>query len=131
MTTDEIRALEPNSRRRLEQFRDCFKKSPVFDYFVCYAHGHFRDCEDLLFKVRPVEAYFAPRVNGYMCHDQARRGALAQAVPARKPMGSRAISTKSTQTWQIHKPILRHCKKDCECDDADHAPEAGDEHPRL
>ena len=39
MTTDEIGALEPNARRRLEQFRDCFKKSPVFDYLVCYALG--------------------------------------------------------------------------------------------
>ena len=34
MTTDEIGALEPHARRRLEQFGDCFKKSPVFDYFV-------------------------------------------------------------------------------------------------
>ena len=39
MTTDEIRALEPNARRRLEQFRDCFKKSPVFDYLVSYSLG--------------------------------------------------------------------------------------------
>ena len=39
MTTDEIGALEPNARRRLEQFRDCFKKSPVFDYFVYYSLG--------------------------------------------------------------------------------------------
>jgi SRSO17 transposase len=39
MTTDEIRALEPHARRRLEQFRDCFKKSPVFDYLVSYSLG--------------------------------------------------------------------------------------------
>ena len=39
MTTDEIRALEPNARRRLEQFRDCFKKSPVFDYLVSDSLG--------------------------------------------------------------------------------------------
>ena len=39
MTTDEIGALEPNARRRLGQFRDCFKKSPVFDYFVYYSLG--------------------------------------------------------------------------------------------
>ena len=39
MTTDEIRALEPGARRRLEQFRDCFKKSPVFDHFVYYSLG--------------------------------------------------------------------------------------------
>ena len=39
MTTDEIGALEPKARRRLEQFRDCFKKSPVFDYFVSYSLG--------------------------------------------------------------------------------------------
>jgi len=39
MTTDEIGALEPNARRRLEHFRDCFKKSPVFDYFVYYSLG--------------------------------------------------------------------------------------------
>ncbi len=39
MTTDEIRALEPNARRRLEEFRDCFKKAPVFDYLVSYSLG--------------------------------------------------------------------------------------------
>jgi SRSO17 transposase len=39
MTTDEIRALEPNARRRLEPFRDCFKKAPVFDYLVSYSLG--------------------------------------------------------------------------------------------
>lgn len=39
MTTDEIRALEPSARRRLEQFRDCFKKAPVFDYLVFYSLG--------------------------------------------------------------------------------------------
>lgn len=39
MTTDEIRALEPSARRRLEQFRDCFKKAPVFDYLVSYSLG--------------------------------------------------------------------------------------------
>ncbi len=39
MTTDEIRALEPSARRRLEQFRDCFKKTPVFDYLVSYSLG--------------------------------------------------------------------------------------------
>lgn len=39
MTTDEIRALEPGARRRLERFQDCFKKSPVFEHFVCYSLG--------------------------------------------------------------------------------------------
>ena len=39
MTTDEIRALEPHARLRLEQFRDCFKKSPVFEYLVYYSLG--------------------------------------------------------------------------------------------
>ena len=39
MTTDEIEALEPGARRRLERFRDCFKKSPVFEYFVYYSLG--------------------------------------------------------------------------------------------
>ena len=39
MTTDEIRALEPNARRRLQRFADCFKKAPVFDYFVNYSLG--------------------------------------------------------------------------------------------
>jgi SRSO17 transposase len=39
MTTDEIRALEPNARRRLEGFRDCFKKAPVFDYLISYSLG--------------------------------------------------------------------------------------------
>jgi len=39
MTTDEVRALEPAARRRLEQFRDCFKKAPVFDYLVSYSLG--------------------------------------------------------------------------------------------
>jgi SRSO17 transposase len=39
MTTDEIRALEPNARRRLEPFRDCFRKTPVFDYLVSYSLG--------------------------------------------------------------------------------------------
>ena len=39
MTTDEIGALEPNARRRLQQFADCFKKAPVFNYFVNYSLG--------------------------------------------------------------------------------------------
>jgi SRSO17 transposase len=39
MTTDEIRALEPGARRRLEQFRSCFRKSPVFEYLVSYSLG--------------------------------------------------------------------------------------------
>ena len=39
MTTDEIRALEPNARRRLKQFADCFKRAQVFDYFVNYSLG--------------------------------------------------------------------------------------------
>ncbi|NQU26132.1 MAG: IS701 family transposase, partial [Candidatus Nealsonbacteria bacterium] len=39
MTTDEIRALEPAARRRLEQFRDCFKKAPVFEHLVSYSLG--------------------------------------------------------------------------------------------
>jgi len=39
MTTDEIRALEPNARRRLQQFVDCFAKAPVFEYFVKYSLG--------------------------------------------------------------------------------------------
>lgn len=39
MTTDEIRALEPNVRRKLEHFADCFAKAPVFDYFVNYSLG--------------------------------------------------------------------------------------------
>src|SRR4030042_1988126 len=39
MTTDEIRALEPGARRRLEQCRDCFKRAPVFDYLVSYSLG--------------------------------------------------------------------------------------------
>ncbi len=39
MTTEEIRALEPSARRRLEQFRDCFKKAPVFEYLVSYSLG--------------------------------------------------------------------------------------------
>ena len=39
MTTDEIRALEPNARRRLQQFVDCFAKAPVFEYFVNYSLG--------------------------------------------------------------------------------------------
>ena len=38
MTTDEIGALEPNARRLLEPFRDCFKKAPVFDYFVVHSY---------------------------------------------------------------------------------------------
>ena len=37
MTADEIRALEPSAQRRLEQFRDYFKKTPVFDYLVSYS----------------------------------------------------------------------------------------------
>ncbi len=43
MTTDEIRALEPNARRRLEPFRDCFKKAPVFNYLVLYSLGLMAD----------------------------------------------------------------------------------------
>ena len=39
MTTDEIRALEPNARRRLQGFADCFAKAPVFEYFVNYSLG--------------------------------------------------------------------------------------------
>lgn len=39
MTTDEIRALEPNARRRLQRFADCFKRAQVFDYFVNYSLG--------------------------------------------------------------------------------------------
>lgn len=39
MTTHDIRALEPSARRRLDQFRDCFKKAPVFDYLVSYSLG--------------------------------------------------------------------------------------------
>lgn len=39
MTTDEIRALEPNVRQRLRRFADCFAKAPVFDYFVNYSLG--------------------------------------------------------------------------------------------
>lgn len=39
MTTDEIRALEPSARRRLQGFEDCFKKARVFDYFVSYSLG--------------------------------------------------------------------------------------------
>ena len=43
MTTDEIRALEPNARKRLQRFADCFKRAPVFDYFpklkILMAHG--------------------------------------------------------------------------------------------
>ena len=37
MTTDEIRALEPNARRRLQRFADCFAKGSSFDYFVSYS----------------------------------------------------------------------------------------------
>lgn len=39
MTTGEIRALEPNARQRLGQFRDCFRKTPVFNYFLYYSLG--------------------------------------------------------------------------------------------
>ncbi len=39
MTTDEIRALEPNARKRLQRFADCFKRASVFDYFVNYSLG--------------------------------------------------------------------------------------------
>jgi SRSO17 transposase len=39
MTPDEIRALEPSARRRLEPFQDCFKKTPVFEYLVSYSLG--------------------------------------------------------------------------------------------
>lgn len=39
MTTDEIRALEPDARRKLRRFEDCFAKAPVFDYFVNYSLG--------------------------------------------------------------------------------------------
>jgi SRSO17 transposase len=37
MTTDEIRALEPNARRRLQRFADCFAKNSSFEYFVSYS----------------------------------------------------------------------------------------------
>lgn len=37
MTTDEIRALEPNARRRLQRFVDCFAKSSSFEYFMSYS----------------------------------------------------------------------------------------------
>jgi SRSO17 transposase len=37
MTTDEIRALEPNARRRLQRFADCFAKSSSFEYFMSYS----------------------------------------------------------------------------------------------
>ncbi len=39
MTTDDLRALEPNARRRLQRFADCFERPPVFDYFVDYSLG--------------------------------------------------------------------------------------------
>ena len=39
MTTDEVRALEPAARGRLELFRDCFKRSQVFDYLISYTLG--------------------------------------------------------------------------------------------
>jgi SRSO17 transposase len=39
MTTDEIRALEPNVRQRLEAFQDCFKRKPVFEHFLYYSLG--------------------------------------------------------------------------------------------
>ena len=39
MTTDEIRALEPSARRRLQGFEDCFKRAQVFGYFVKYSLG--------------------------------------------------------------------------------------------
>jgi len=45
MTTDEIRALEPAARRRLEQFRDCFKRSQVFEYLISYTLGLMADYE--------------------------------------------------------------------------------------
>lgn len=37
MTTDEIRALEPNARRRLQRFADCFAKKSSFEYFMSYS----------------------------------------------------------------------------------------------
>jgi SRSO17 transposase len=37
MTTDEIRALEPNARRRLQRFADCFAKRSSFEYFMSYS----------------------------------------------------------------------------------------------
>ncbi len=37
MTTDEIRALEPDARRRLQRFADCFAKSSTFEYFMSYS----------------------------------------------------------------------------------------------
>ncbi len=37
MTTDEIRALEPNARRRLQGFADCFAQESSFGYFVGYS----------------------------------------------------------------------------------------------
>jgi len=37
MTTDEIRALEPNARCRLRRFADCFAKSSSFEYFMSYS----------------------------------------------------------------------------------------------
>ena len=54
MTAEEIRALEPNARQRMEQFRDCFKKSRVFDYFDTTDRSHFHRwaCVDFLAVVR-------------------------------------------------------------------------------
>ena len=43
MTTDQIRALEPNARHRLEAFRDCFAKAPVFSHFLMYSLGLMAD----------------------------------------------------------------------------------------
>jgi SRSO17 transposase len=43
MTTDQIRALEPNARRRLEAFRDCFAKAPVFNHFLMSSLGLLAD----------------------------------------------------------------------------------------
>ena len=54
MTTDEIRALEPNARRRLEEFRDCFKKEPVFDYLVSYSLGLMATLERKSIRLIPV-----------------------------------------------------------------------------
>lgn len=37
MTTDEIRGLEPNARRRLQRFAGCFARSSSFEYFMSYS----------------------------------------------------------------------------------------------
>jgi SRSO17 transposase len=37
MTPEEIRALEPNARRKLQRFADCFASASGFGYFVSYS----------------------------------------------------------------------------------------------